>query len=211
MEIRYFKTLPSTQKYLLEQLKEGNIKAPIAVMAFEQNAGLGSRNNSWSGGEGNFFASIALELDTLPKDLPLGSASIYFSFLMKQTLEALDEDIWLKWPNDFYLNDEKIGGTITQKFKNMLVCGIGINLKNSQNGYRALECDISAQNLLENYLEKLKKFPKWKQIFREYEIEFELSRKFSVHIENDKKSLSDAILCEDGSLILEGKRVFSLR
>ena len=211
MEIRYFKTLPSTQKYLLEQLKEGNIKAPIAVMAFEQNAGLGSRNNSWSGGEGNFFASIALELDTLPEDLPLGSASIYFSFLMKQTLEALDEDIWLKWPNDFYLNDEKIGGTITQKFKNMLVCGIGINLKNSQNGYRALECDISAQNLLENYLEKLKKFPKWKQIFREYEIEFELSRKFSVHIENDKKSLSDAILCEDGSLILEGKRVFSLR
>jgi len=211
LEIRYFKTLPSTQKYLLEQLKEGNIKAPIAVMAFEQNAGLGSRNNSWSGGEGNFFASIALELDTLPEDLPLGSASIYFSFLMKQTLEALDEDIWLKWPNDFYLNDEKIGGTITQKFKNMLVCGIGINLKNSQNGYRALECDISAQNLLENYLEKLKKFPKWKQIFREYEIEFELSRKFSVHIENDKKSLSDAILCEDGSLILEGKRVFSLR
>jgi len=196
---------------LLEQLKEGNIKAPIAIMAFEQNAGLGSRNNSWSGGKGNFFASIALDLDKLPEDLPLGSASIYFSFIMKQTLEALGEDIWLKWPNDFYLNDEKIGGTITQKFKNMLVCGIGINLKNSQNGYRALECDISAQNLLENYLDKFKKFPTWKQIFREYEIEFELSRKFSVHIENDKKSLSDAILCEDGSLILEGKRVFSLR
>ena len=211
MEIRYFKTLPSTQKYLLEQLKEGNIKAPIAVMAFEQNAGLGSRNNSWSGGEGNFFASIALELDTLPEDLPLGSASIYFSFLMKQTLEALGEDIWLKWPNDFYLNDEKIGGTITQKLNNTLICGIGINLKNSQNGYRALECDISAQNLLENYLDKFKKFPTWKQIFREYEIEFELSRKFSVHIENDKKSLSDATLCEDGSLIIEGKRVFSLR
>ena len=196
---------------MLEQLKEGNIKAPIAVMAFEQNAGLGSRNNSWSGGEGNFFFFFSLDLDTLPEDLSLGSASIYFSFIMKQTLEALGEDIWLKWPNDFYLNDEKIGGTITQKFKNMVVCGIGINLKNSQNGCRALECDISAQNLLENYLEKFKKFPKWKQIFREYEIEFELSRKFSVHIENDKKSLSNATLCEDGSLILEGKRVFSLR
>jgi len=211
LEIRYFNTLPSTQKYLLEQLKEGNIKAPIAIMAFEQNAGLGSRNNSWSGGEGNFFASIALDLDTLPEDLSLGSASIYFSFIMKQTLEARGEDIWLKWPNDFYLNDEKIGGTITQKLNNTLICGIGINLKNSQNGYRALECDISAQNLLENYLDKFKKFPTWKQIFREYEIEFELSRKFSVHIENDKKSLSDATLCEDGSLIIEGKRVFSLR
>jgi len=211
LEILCFNTLPSTQKYLLKELKEGTIQAPIAVISSEQSSGLGSRDNSWSGGEGNFFASIAVDLDMLPQDLPLGSASIYFSFIMKQTLEALGESIWLKWPNDFYLNDEKVGGTITRKVNNTLVCGIGINLKNSQNGYRALQCDIPAQKLLENYLFALEKFPKWKQIFSEYEIEFELSKKFSVHIENDKKSLSDAILCEDGSLIIEGKRVFSLR
>ncbi|GIU00689.1 biotin--[acetyl-CoA-carboxylase] ligase [Sulfurovum sp. TSL6] len=211
MEILYFNTLPSTQKYLLEQLKKKKLQTPVAVIANQQDAGIGSRDNTWSGGEGNFFASIALDLDTLPEDLSLGSASIYFSFIMKQTLEALDENIWLKWPNDFYLNDEKIGGTITQKLNNTLICGMGINLKDSQNGYRALECDISAQNLLEKYLEKFEKLPKWKQIFREYEIEFEQSRKFSVHIENDKKSLADATLCEDGSLIIEGKRVFSLR
>jgi len=183
----------------------------VAVIANQQHAGIGSRDNAWLGGEGNFFASIAIDLDNLPKDLSLSSASIYFSFIMKQTLLELGEEIWLKWPNDFYVNDEKIGGTITQKYNNTLVCGIGINLKNSQNGYRALECDISAQNLLENYLDKLEKFPSWKQIFRQYEIEFELSRKFSVHIENYQKSLSDATLCEDGSLIIEGERVFSLR
>ncbi len=211
MEIVSFDTLASTQKYLLEQLKKQSVKAPLAVIANQQHSGIGSRDNSWSGGEGNFFASIAVDLEDLPKDLPLESASIYFSFIMKQTLEALGEDVWLKWPNDFYLDDEKIGGTITKKIKNTLVCGMGINLKNSQNGYRALECDISARNLLEKYLEKIEKFPEWKQIFRLYEIEFELSRKFSVHIENDKKSLSDATLCEDGSLIIEGKRVFSLR
>jgi len=211
LEILSFKTLPSTQKYLIQQLQEGSLKAPVAVISSEQSSGIGSRDNSWSGGEGNFFASIAIEIDQLPKDLPLGSASIYFSFIMKQTLETLGEDIWLKWPNDFFLNDEKIGGTITKKFKNTVVCGIGINLKKSQNGYRALECDISAQFLLQKYLQKVEKFPTWKQIFREYEIEFELSRKFSVHIENDKKSLSDATLCEDGSLIIGGKRVFSLR
>ena len=211
MEILCFNTLPSTQKYLLELLEEGKIQAPVAVISSEQSSGLGSRDNSWSGGEGNFFASIALDLDMLPQDLPLGSASIYFSFIMKQTLESLGENIWLKWPNDFYLNDEKVGGTITKKVNNTLVCGIGINLKNSQNGYRALQCDISPQKLLDNYLLALEKFPKWKHIFSEYEIEFELSRKFSVHIENDKKSLSDATLCEDGSLIIEGKRVFSLR
>ena len=211
MEIRFFNTIPSTQKYLLEELEKGHLQPPVAVISLEQSSGIGSRDNSWSGGEGNFFASIALQIDMLPNDLPLSSASIYFSFIMKQTLEIFDKNIWLKWPNDFYLNDDKVGGTITKKMNDTLVCGIGINLKNSQNGYKALQCDISPKKLLENYLEALQKFPKWKQVFSEYEIEFEKSRKFSVHMGNDKKSLSDAVLCGDGSLILEGQRVFSLR
>lgn len=211
MEILSFDTLPSTQKYLLEKIEQKALQAPIAIITQQQSSGVGSRDNSWSGGEGNFFASVAVELDMLPKDLSLSSASIYFSFIMKQTLQALGENIWLKWPNDFYINDDKIGGTITQKVKNVLVCGIGINLKNRQNGYRALQCDITPEILLENYLEALEKFPKWKQIFSEYEVEFELSRKFSVHIENYQKSLSDASLCGDGSLIIGGKRVYSLR
>ena len=139
MEIHSFNTLPSTQTYLIEQLNEGSLKAPVAVMSLEQNYGIGSRDNSWSGGEGNFFASIAIDIAMLPEDLPLGSASIYFSFIMTQTLEAVDKNIWLKWPNDFYLNDDKVGGTITKKVNETLVCGIGINLKNSQNGYRALQ------------------------------------------------------------------------
>jgi BirA family biotin operon repressor/biotin-[acetyl-CoA-carboxylase] ligase len=211
LEIISFDKLPSTQLYLIEKLEKNELKAPLAILAYEQNSGVGSRDNSWSGGKGNFFASIAVELDTLPADLPLSSASIYFSFIMKKILEQFDENIWLKWPNDFYLNDNKIGGTITKKINNVLVCGIGINLKNSENGYRALQFDISSEKLLKKYLLKLQEFPKWKHIFSEYKIEFELSRKFSVHIENYKESLVDACLCEDGSLLLGGKRVYSLR
>ncbi len=211
MEILSFDRLPSTQLYLIEQLQKGKLQAPIAVITSEQNNGIGSRVNKWLGSDGNFFASIALKLDEVPDDLPLSSASIYFSFIMKKTLEEFDENIWLKWPNDFYLNDDKIGGTITKKVNDVLVCGIGINLKNSENGYRALQSDISPKILLEKYLLELQKFPNWKQIFSEYEVEFELSRKFSVHIENYQQSLSDACLCRDGSLLLGGKRVYSLR
>jgi len=203
--------LPSTQNYLVKKIEEGSLQAPLAVIAKEQNAGIGSRNNEWRGGEGNFFASIAIQIDELPSDLPLASASIYFSFIMKKTLENMGEKVWLKWPNDFYVNDAKVGGTITKKIQNTLVCGIGINLKKSQNGYSSLQSDISAENLLNKYLESLCKFPKWKQVFSEYEIEFELSRKFSVHIESYEKSLVDAYLCGDGSLLIGGKRVYSLR
>jgi len=219
LEILSFDTLPSTQIYLIEKLEREELTAPVSVLAYEQNAGVGSRDNSWSGGKGNFFASMAIDIAKLPDDLPLSSASIYFSFIMKKTLEKFDENIWLKWPNDFYMKDDKIGGTITKKINSVLVCGIGINLKNCENGYRALQSDISPKILLEKYLFELQKFPKWKQIFSEYEVEFELSRKFSVHIENYqhghengcRTSLADAYLCADGSLLLGGKRVYSLR
>lgn len=211
MEIKLFNTLPSTQVYLVEAIKNKQLNAPISVQALEQNEGIGSRNNAWLGGKGNFFASVAIKLETLPKDLPLSSASIYFSFIMRQILLELGENVWLKWPNDFYKNDEKVGGTITKKVNDTLVCGIGINLKKSSNGYAALQSDISPKILLKKYILAVEEFPKWKQIFSEYEIEFELSKKFSVHIENYQKSLNNATLCDDGSLLIGGEKVFSLR
>ena len=211
MDIQYFNTLPSTQTYLREALEKKRLVAPLAILALEQNAGVGSRDNCWLGGEGNFFASIAVKIDDLPEDLSLASSSIYFSYIMKKVLLEFGENIWLKWPNDFYINDKKVGGTITKKVNNTLVCGIGINLKKSQNSYSALQGDISPQLLLEKYIFALEKYPKWKQVFSEYKIEFESSKKFSVHIENYQKSLSDATLQPDGSLIIEGETVYSLR
>ena len=211
MEIRSFPKLPSTQRYLIESLRAGELQAPIAVITEEQYDGVGSRENSWEGERGNFFASVAVKITDLPEDLPLSSASIYFSFIMKKILLDYNDKVWLKWPNDLYLEANKIGGTITQKTGDILVCGIGINLKKTQSGYDALQSDVSPVTLLQKYLEALEEFPKWKQVFSEYQVEFEYSRSFSVHIENRKKSLSDARLCEDGSLMIEGKRVYSLR
>ena len=35
----------------------------------------------------------------------------------------------IKWPNDFYIDDKKIGGTITNLSGKYVYCGIGTNLK----------------------------------------------------------------------------------
>ena len=100
MEILCFDTLDSTQTYLIEEIGAGRLDAPIAVMAKEQRAGVGSRENSWEGGEGNLLFSLAIDLDDLPQDLPLSSASIYFSYIMREVLEEFSLNVWLKWPND---------------------------------------------------------------------------------------------------------------
>ena len=211
MEILCFNTLESTQTYLIEQIKEQKLTAPICVMAQEQTAGVGSRDNSWEGGEGNLFFSFALNFEDLPEDLPLSSASIYFSFIMKELLKEKSEDIWLKWPNDLYQNSSKIGGTITKKIDNILLCGIGINLQKNLNGFKALNLNVEPIDLLNEYLEALENCPTWKQIFSLYRIEFERNKGYFTHIDGELKPLENAILSEDGSLIIENKRVYSIR
>ena len=211
METVYFNELPSTQTYLIEQLKSNRYSAPIVVVAQRQTHGIGSRENYWEGGEGNLFFSFAVDIEALPEDLMLNSVSIYFSYIMKEILAEYSEDIWLKWPNDLYSFKYKVGGVITKKLDRVLVCGMGINLQKNSNGYKALNLDIEANFLLKKYLEALEAYPSWKQVFSKYAIEFERSKKFFTHVKGESKSLENAILSNDGSLILDNKRVYSLR
>jgi BirA family biotin operon repressor/biotin-[acetyl-CoA-carboxylase] ligase len=211
LETLYFDKLDSTQNYLIEQIQKKKVSIPIAVITKRQTNGVGSRDNSWEDGEGNLFFSFATYIDDLVDDLPLGSASIYFSFIMKEILKEFVDEIWLKWPNDLYYKKSKIGGTITKKIDNILVCGMGVNLKKNSNSYEALNIDIEPDFLLKRYINELKNPPSWKQVFSKYAIEFKRSKKVSTHIQGEYKSLENAVLSEDGSLIINNKRVYSLR
>lgn len=211
MDIHCFDELESTQTYLLEALKSKKLSTPVTVVADNQTKGVGSRNNKWEGGEGNLFFSFALSLNDLPNDLSLHSASIYFSYIMKEILKEYNSNVWLKWPNDLYWNQSKIGGTITKKIDDILVCGMGVNLQKNPNGFEALNLNIEPIFLLKKYLLELKKSWTWKQIFSEYRIEFDRNRGFFAHIDGKYKPLKEATLSEDGSLIIDNKRVYSLR
>jgi len=211
LEILSFETLSSTQTYLIEKLATGEIASPTAVITAMQTEGVGSRENSWIGGEGNFFASIAVDEAMLPEDLPLASASIYFAYLMKEALKEHTAGVWLKWPNDLYVGDAKVGGVITRKLSSFLVVGIGVNLKKNENGYSSLDTDISPLILLNIFLGEVKKKPKWKQIFSQYKIEFALSKSHFTHQNGVKIGMERAELCHDGSLMINGGKVYSLR
>jgi BirA family biotin operon repressor/biotin-[acetyl-CoA-carboxylase] ligase len=211
LETLYFNELKSTQLYLIEQIKSKKLSAPIAIVAKNQTDGVGSRDNSWEGGDGNLFFSFAINLDDLPSDLPISSASIYFSFIMKEVLDRFKDGVWLKWPNDLYYKKGKIGGTITKKIDTVLLCGMGVNLKKSSNSFKALNLSIKRDFLLKSYFEALWGSTSWKQVFSKYAIEFEKNRRVSTHIQGKYQSLEDAVLSEDGSLIINNKRVYSLR
>jgi BirA family biotin operon repressor/biotin-[acetyl-CoA-carboxylase] ligase len=211
LETLWFKHLPSTHKYLIENIKSTTISPPMAVGVDFQSDGVGSRGNTWLGDEGNLYFSFCVEEKHLPKDLKLESISIYFSYLLKEVLYELGSKIWIKWPNDFYLNNHKIGGVITTKIRATIIGSIGINILHAPEQFATLDVQITPQKLVELFLEKLSKKISWKNVFSKYKIEFQNSLGFTFHLDGKKKSLADAKLLEDGSIEVENKRVYSLR
>jgi BirA family biotin operon repressor/biotin-[acetyl-CoA-carboxylase] ligase len=211
LKIRYYNSLESTQLYLKEKIKNNLLQPPIAIVADLQTAGVGSRDNSWSSKKGDLFLSFAINIEDLVKDLKLESASIYFSFIMMHSLRELGSDVWLKWPNDLYIDNNKIGGMITNVYNNTLICGIGINMLKSNDLYGCLDIEISREKLLKRYFENVEKKILWKQIFSKYKLQFEFNRKFFTHINNKKVSLREAVLEDDGSITINSERIYSLR
>ena len=211
MRIQYLESIDSTQTYLKKLLQEKQVQAPYAVVAKTQTKGQGSRNNSWIGLDGNLFLSFALSLEELPEDLKLESASIYFAYILKETLKEFGSTVWLKWPNDFYINSSKIGGMITNLAGTELICGVGINLVKNPDGFEKLDINISIEKLLNLYFINIEKRSSWKQIFSKYKLEFHKSQNFSTHKNGLQFSLDEAILNEDGSIIFNDERIYSTR
>jgi BirA family biotin operon repressor/biotin-[acetyl-CoA-carboxylase] ligase len=211
LEIYWFDRLDSTQLYLIKALRSGQLKAPVAVATRDQPAGIGSRHNQWLNQPGNLFFSFALSRHQLPSDLPLQSVSIYMGFLLVLQLRVAGSSLWMKWPNDLYLGDRKIGGVVTQVSGEWVVCGIGLNRLSPQPPFGALDLTIEPEKLLVDYLENVTKCPLWKNLFSRFEIEFERSRSCQIHTDEGLLSLGEADLNEDGSVTIESRRVYSER
>eukprot|EP00767_Chilomastix_cuspidata_P008301 gnl/Chilomastix_cuspidata/9476.p2 GENE.gnl/Chilomastix_cuspidata/9476~~gnl/Chilomastix_cuspidata/9476.p2 ORF type:complete len:212 (-),score=12.87 gnl/Chilomastix_cuspidata/9476:1286-1921(-) len=211
MEIVYLDKIDSTHTYLKNMIKKNEYLSPICICADFQTNGIGSRGNSWQGKKGNLFFSFVLNKEQLPKDLALQSASIYFSFMLKEVFLSQGSKLWLKWPNDFYIEDKKIGGTITTVSNDYIFCGIGINLNTVNNEFGKLDIEVDKKYILKLYFESLKKNKSWKEIFNSFRVEFHKSKKYKATIENKKVSLENAILNIDGSINIDNKKVFSLR
>ena len=209
LEILYFEKLDSTHKFLLKKLQEKKLSSPVLITADIQTDGIGTRGRVWQSLKGNLFLSMAVEKKSLPDDLPLQSVSIYFAYILKEILQKKGSDVWIKWPNDFYLHDKKIGGVLSQFIGENVIVSIGLNIENSPKNFKNLEIKISKNELIEEFVLKVKQVISWKYIFSKYQVEFDKSISYKTTVENGKKiSLKSAVLQSDGSIMINGKRVY---
>lgn len=149
-----------------EVKKLANENNPIVISAKYQKEGRGRRGNSWQSIEGNLYFSYSQEI-------PLNELSRYVCIVglaLAKTIKTQSQNInvKIKWPNDIYINNQKLAGILFENIKeNLWVIGIGVNIVKAPDlddkiSYKATSLKDNSINLdrtefLFYYLENFKK------------------------------------------------------
>ncbi len=130
------KEVDSTNRYLMDWIAGENPEEGTLVIADHQTAGRGTDGTRWeSEASRNLTFSFVLYPEFLPveaqfylnKTISLGLADLVSDLLPGR------RDIRIKWPNDIYISDKKVAGTLIQngikgsRFE-YTVIGIGLNV-----------------------------------------------------------------------------------
>ncbi len=125
-KLEVFKTIDSTNSYLLEKSKIDNSSGQICF-AEEQTHGRGRRDRAWfSPASGNIYCSILWDFG----QSDISGLSLVVGIILLQALQryGIDDAIMLKWPNDLIYQNRKLGGILLECRGTCVVIGIGINL-----------------------------------------------------------------------------------
>ncbi len=135
----YVESVDSTNSYASEMLRQIELLEGSLIYSFSQLNGRGQRGNSW---ESEPSKNMALSLVLHPKFLSIEKqflltkiTSLAVADLMAEMLEESinPKKISIKWPNDIYVNDQKIAGilienTLKESSISSSIIGIGINV-----------------------------------------------------------------------------------
>lgn len=161
----HFKSLPSTQIHLKENLEELlMIDRDILITTEEQISGIGRQGSKWDFHKG----SLAFSFTLTPNPI-LTLTTIEVGLILCQLM-----DLKIKWPNDLLNNDgKKVGGIIASLVKDKLIVGVGVNSDlgpiNGNYPYKAcgIRIEISPQEiysyLLSNRLNQIEILKKWSE------------------------------------------------
>lgn len=132
-KVIFIRNLPSTNTYALSLLASEKPEEGTIVRTDFQSAGRGQPGNKWDSEPGkNLLFSIILYPERI---LPINQfmISMAISLGMHDYLAGKFEGCKIKWPNDIYINDDKIAGILIESaiMGNTIahmVAGIGLNV-----------------------------------------------------------------------------------
>ena len=127
-----YNKIPSTNDEAIKLIKKKNMKQGL-VFSKIQTKGRGTRGKKWISKSGNFFGSVFFQLK---KNTPkFYEFSVITPVLITKKIKEITDckNIYIKWPNDIYINNQKVCGILQEVIQNgnnqkYLIIGIGINL-----------------------------------------------------------------------------------
>lgn len=134
--IKYFYSIESTSKYAVKN--QASFSDSAIFISEYQTGGFGRFNRKWLSPFGkNIYCTL---LETVNLDISkLNGLSLVVSISIAKVLNRLGLDAKLKWPNDLFINNKKIGGVIVNisaeindKAKLFIGFGLNVNMQNNQ-------------------------------------------------------------------------------
>jgi len=131
-EIYSYDELDSTNDTVF-QLGKNNAKEGVCIFSEYQNKGRGRLGRSWVSPKGkNVILSVLLRPLLLPQEVSRLTLACAVS-VIKAIKKTTQKNLGIKWPNDIYYENKKVGGILTEMSAesdriNFIVVGIGINL-----------------------------------------------------------------------------------
>ena len=127
-----YNKIPSTNNEAIKLIKKKNMKQGLVFSKIQTN-GRGTRGKKWISKRGNFFGSVFFQLK---KNTPkFYEFSVITPVLITKKIKEITDckNIYIKWPNDIYINNQKVCGILQEVIHNgnnqkYLIIGIGINL-----------------------------------------------------------------------------------
>ena len=127
-EVRWFDSLDSTNRYVLDEARRGAFEGLVAVADF-QTAGRGRRGRGWVAPPGaSLLASVLLRPALPPERTPLVSMACGLA-MAEAVAQVAGFTPGLKWPNDLVVDDRKLAGILAERDGDAVVVGIGVNVE----------------------------------------------------------------------------------
>lgn len=133
MKFIHLDSVDSTNTYISTHCADA--ESGTAVVARAQCAGRGQRGNSWEAAPG---LNVTLSVLLRPEALPVTETFLLSEAVSLSIARALDCFLYpgcvmLKWPNDLYVADSKLGGilienSLTGTYISRTIVGVGINV-----------------------------------------------------------------------------------
>lgn len=159
--IEELEEIPSTNSYLSKLCEEGKTPEFHTVIAERQTAGRGQRGNSWESEYGKNLTFSTVFFPTVLEAKTQFYLSMTISFAILHALNDFTSGFSIKWPNDIYWKNKKIGGILIEnqlEGKDLIQSIIGIGINVNQKSFlsaapnpislcQIVGCDISRKEL----------------------------------------------------------------